>query len=121
VEISLISRGFDVVSVTPGETGVTYHVRVRTLRKPTKHVDIRSEAMPGTVLTRPLVTFSSTTPHEWPCSLTCSAAAPGSDHHPVTVDQTTGDSILRAVDLVLTDPLGQSKETLSLDLTVTVQ
>jgi hypothetical protein len=122
VEISLISRGYDVTSLGKGETGVQYHLRVHSLRGVFKDVSVKSEAIPGLGQPRPLVTFTSTSPTEWTCAMKCKYANPGLAQHPVTVDQeTSGDSILRTVELTLSDPWGTSTELIDINLLVKIE
>jgi hypothetical protein len=122
VEILLISRGYDVISLDKGETGVQYHVRVHTLRGVLKEVSVKSEAIPGIGQPEPLVTFASTTPNEWSCSMKCKYSSPGLAQHPVTVDPNiSGASVLRTVELTLTDPLGTSKELIHVNLPIKIE
>jgi len=111
-----------VTSLEKGEAEVQYHLRVHTLRGVSKNVSIKSEATPGIGQLQPLVTFTSTTPKEWACSIECKYATPGLAQHPVTVDQNTaGNSVLQTVELMLSDPLGESKELLNVHLDLTIE
>jgi hypothetical protein len=121
VDIWVQGRGYDVTSMNKGETALTYHIRIRSIRAPSKTVDLKSVAL-GNAGANALVVFAHATPLEWTCSVKSSKANPGLADYPVDVDQNTaGQSILQALELTLTDPLGPpTTEAINLGLDLTI-
>jgi hypothetical protein len=120
VDIWVDGRGYDVSTLSPGETGLAYHIRVRSIRAPTKTVDLKTIALATNGGSKALVVFSHPTPLEWICSVPSSKATPGTANLAIDVDQTTGQSAFQALELALSDPFGPTTEILRLDLPLTI-
>ncbi|HEY1794903.1 MAG TPA: hypothetical protein VGG57_02165 [Stellaceae bacterium] len=110
-----------MTSLTLGEASLNYHIRVRSIRKPSKQVDLKSVALIVAPAAAALVQFSHVTPLEWICSVSTSVTQPGASNVGVVVDPTaSGSSNLQALELVISDPFGVTTETVQLDLPLTV-
>lgn len=122
VDIWVERGGQDVTAgdLNKGET-VDYHIRIRSVRRPSKTVYVKSIVLGVMVGGRPLVSFPHNNFSEWVCSVDTSAASPGTDCHLINVDpQNAGPSTLQALELVLVDPLGAVRERILLDLPLTI-
>jgi hypothetical protein len=117
VDIWVQGRGFDVTALNTGETGLRYTVRIRTHRGRKKTLHLKSIA----VGSNPLVVFSHATPQEWTCKVQTVVNKPGISDFSIDVDKvSTGSSTLQALELVFSAPIGNTTESVVLDLPLTV-
>jgi hypothetical protein len=116
-------KGNVVTVMSPGETGLTYHISIQTHKGRPLTVDLKSVALNAVPTPLPLVEFSHTTPLVWISTVKTIHGNPGTDNISVDVKTTTGGTRLQGQELVLPtsySPTGNRTEVLTLDLPLTV-
>jgi hypothetical protein len=122
VDIWVERQGRDVTALNQGEPALACHIRLRSVRKPVRTVYLKSVAF-GTAAAAnaPLVWFTHANRLEWICSVKTSISQAGVDHHPIDVEQNNnGATTIQALELLICDPFGVSKETVTLNLPLSV-
>lgn len=122
VDIWVEGKGFDVDQLSLGETGLTYHIRIRSNKGRWKTANLKSVAVKAGA--SPLVVFAHATPLEWKSSVRTIRKQPGTAQIDIDVNKNiTGSSTLQALELVMPDPFsptGTATEVVALDLPLTV-